>query len=197
MVGWNNSRPSTQKPVLHTMLLKQRLHGSCLDTSKETIGYFVLATEIILMVVMLFLTNYCLHLMLNILWSQWFGFSCSQNISGSYLFYSRGNLGIQKSATHNLGCKGRWESWVGSTPSLSESILCCERCARCSLCSLSGHTTTLNKKILWNTGHPCFPRVLPSSLDSQRSHRSWWKCFCCCHLQDCPVGYACCCGKST
>lgn len=49
------------------MLLKQRLHGSCLDLSKETIGYFVLATEIILMVVMLFLNNYCLHLMLNIL----------------------------------------------------------------------------------------------------------------------------------
>lgn len=71
--GWwdgTTPQPSTQKPVLHTMLLKQRLHGSCLDTSKETIGYFVLATEIILMVVMLFLNNYCLHLMLNILWSQ-------------------------------------------------------------------------------------------------------------------------------
>lgn len=40
------------------------------------------------------------------------------------------------------------------------------------------------------------PPTLPSSLDSQRSHRSWWKCFCCCHLQDCRVGYPCCCDES-
>lgn len=93
------------------------------------------------------------------------------------------------------GCKGRWESWVYSSLLFLRASYVVGTVLGPLSAAWVGTPPHLLKDPLKH-GHPRFPCVLPSSLDSQRSHRSWWKCFCCYHLQDCHIGYPCCCDKS-